>query len=552
MGIIETLREKVLLFDGAMGTMVQQAGLEAGRQPELFNIEHPDVITSIHKAYKEAGSDIITTNTFGANEYKLQGTGFSVEEIVEQGVNLARQAVGDSGWVALDIGPIGRLIEPNGSLTFDEVYNAVTKQIKAGYKAGADLVIIETISDLYEMKAAVLAVKENSTLPVFCTLTFDTGGRTMMGTDPQTAVNVLEGLGVDAVGANCSMGPKELLPIIEEILSYARIPVIVQPNAGLPRLENGKTVFSADPKEFAFYGAKMVKKGVRIIGGCCGTNPEFIRELRAEVQEMLDRPWEPAALPAKVTALSSSANTIVIDGDIKLVGNRINPGNKTIEKAFFENDIDEIISEAIEQKMAGAHILDINMADSEIPPISELVREIQGMTNMPLMISSKDPQIIEYGLRACNGKPMVNCVTGDKDSMSSIFPIAKKYGACVVGLTIEKGIAPMTAQDRFKISESIINTALEYGIPKEDILIDPLVFEDTEKPEYTEEALKAIEIIKTGLKVKIIVGTCVRTGFGARFDSPKPDLLERMIKRGIDLVALDPMDDDLMELARMS
>ena len=250
-------------FDGGMGTMVQQAGLKAGQQPEVYNMVHPEIIASIHKAYVDAGADIITTNTFGANEYKLKGTGYTVEEVVQQAVKLARQAAGDR-WVALDIGPIGQLMEPNGTLSFDDVYNTVARQVKAGAEAGADLVIIETVADIYEMKAAVLAVKENSSLPVMCTLTYGESGRTMMGTDPLTAVNILEGLGVDALGANCSLGPKELLPIAEEILKYAHVPVIVQPNAGLPRLENGQTVFATSPEEFATCKTDD-RKGVRIM-----------------------------------------------------------------------------------------------------------------------------------------------------------------------------------------------------------------------------------------------------------------------------------------------
>ncbi len=550
MDIRKAMKERVLFFDGGMGTMVQRAGLKAGQQPEVYNMIHPEIITSIHKAYVEAGSDIITTNTFGANEYKLQGTGYTVEEIVERGVSLARKAVGD-GWVALDIGPIGQLMEPNGTLSFDDVYRSVARQVKAGVKAGADLVIIETIADLYEMKAAVLAIKENSSLPVFCTLTYGDSGRTMMGTDPLTAVNVLEGLGVDAVGANCSLGPKELMPIVDQILKYAHIPVIIQPNAGLPRLENGQTVFATSAKEFATYAAQMVRKGVRIIGGCCGTSPEFIEELRANIQDIVHRPLEVSAKTERITALSSSSNTVIMGDGIKVVGGRINPkGSESIKKALEEQDYDEIISEAIEQKMAGAHIIDISVELADVDKkdvMSRLIRELQVMVNAPLEISSTDPEVIEAGVRHYNGKPMINAVTGEKFSMESIFPIAKKYGACVVGLTMdEKGI-PETVEGRLGIAQRIVDTALEYGISKEDILIDPLILASPSNQNIDMEVIESIKQIKVQLGVKIILGAGEGLYQLAQPDLT-PDLLARALEEGLEAVVLDPLDDSVMEI----
>lgn len=548
MDIRKAMEDRVLFFDGAMGTMVQQAGLEGGQQPEIYNMIHPEIITSIHKAYIEAGADIITTNTLGANKYKLEGTGYRVEEIIGQAVALARQAAGDR-WVALDIGPIGQLMEPNGSLSFDDVYEAVARQVKAGVKAGADLVIIETISDLYEMKAAVLAVKENSSLPVFCTLTYDQSGRTMMGTDPLTAVNVLEGLGVDAIGANCSLGPKELLPIMDEILKYAHIPVIVQPNAGLPRLEDGVTVFDVSPEEFASYGRKMVDKGVRIIGGCCGTRPEFIEKLREEIEDLVYNPQ--LSNDRRLTAVSSASNTIIIGEDIRLVGERINPsGKESMERALKEEDFDGIISEAIEQKMAGAHILDINVGLPDIDQkdiMTKLVSEIQGMVNTPLQIDSTVPEVIEAAVRMYNGKPIINSVTGEEESMKAIFPIAKKYGACVIGLTIDETGIPETAQGRLEIARRIVETALKYGIPKENLLIDTLVLAASASQDMTMETLKALELIKTELKVKTILGIS-----NVSFGLPKRSLLNRAflamaLSRGLDAAILDPFDKSMME-----
>lgn len=528
--------------------MVQEAGLKAGQQPEVYNMTHPHIIASIHKAYIEAGSDIITTNTFGANEYKLEGTGFTVEEVVGQGVKLAKEAARDK-WVALDIGPIGQLMEPNGPLSFGDAYKLVARQVKAGAQAGADAIIIETVADIYEMKAAVLAAKENSSLPVFCTLTYEESGRTMMGTDSLTAVNILEGLGVDAIGANCSLGPSELLPIVDEILKYAHIPVIVQPNAGLPILKNGETTFPMDAEEFALHARTMIDKGVRIIGGCCGTNPEFIKELRITTEDIKDNP--PTTIPERITAVSSSSNTVVFGEDVRIIGERINPtGKKSIEKALLEKDYDEIISEAIEQRMAGADILDINVG---VPGVDEkevmmdVLREVQVMVNTPLQIDSADPKVIEGAVRIYNGKPIINSVTGDKSSMEAIFPIAKKYGACVIGLTMdEKGI-PDTAKERVDIARLILETGLEYGIPKENILIDTLVLTASVNQNNIMETLKAVEMVKVELGVKAILGIS-----NISFGLPKRNLLNRTflamaLLKGLDGGILDPLDGEMIE-----
>jgi 5-methyltetrahydrofolate--homocysteine methyltransferase len=548
MDIKKAMEERVLFFDGGMGTMVQRAGLKAGQQPEVYNMVHPEIITSIHKAYVDAGADIITTNTFGANEYKLKGTGYTVEEVVQQAVKLARQAAGDR-WVALDIGPIGQLMEPNGTLSFDDVYNTVARQVKAGAEAGADLVIIETVADIYEMKAAVLAVKENSSLPVMCTLTYGESGRTMMGTDPLTAVNILEGLGVDALGANCSLGPKELLPIAEEILKYAHVPVIVQPNAGLPRLENGQTVFATSPEEFATYARQMIEKGVRIIGGCCGTTPEFIKQLKEKVHDLIYR--APADLPKRITAASSSSNTVIIGEEVRIIGERINPtGKKSIEKALLEQDFDELISQAIEQKMAGAQILDVNVGLPQIDQkdiMVRLVKELQTMINIPLQIDSTDPEVIDAAVRIYNGKPIINSVNGKRESMEAIFPIAKKYGACVVGLTLDEKGMPNTAEERFEIAKKIVYTALEYGILKENIIIDTLVLSASTNQENIIQTLRAVEMVKTELGVKTMLGIS-----NVSFGLPRRSLLNRTflamaLDRGLDAAIIDPLDGSMME-----
>ncbi|MGI6372311.1 MAG: homocysteine S-methyltransferase family protein [Caldicoprobacterales bacterium] len=552
MDIRKAMTEDVLFIDGGMGTMIQNAGLKAGQQPEVYNILHPEIIKSIHRAYLEAGADIITTNTFGANEYKLKGTGYTVEEIVDKGVSLARE-VSENGWVALDIGPIGQLMEPSGTLSFNEAYRIVARQVQVGEKAGADLVIIETIADLYEMKAAILAVKENSSLPVFCTLTYDENGRTMMGTDPFTAVNVLEGLGVDALGVNCSLGPKELLPIVEELLKYAHIPVIVQPNAGLPRLENGMTLFDTDADEFAIYGKRMVEMGVRIIGGCCGTTPEYIKKLIEGVRSV--RPNDFIANSHRDTAVSSPSNTITFGDGIKIIGGRINPStDRSIEKALLEEDYDEIISEAIEQRMAGVDIIAINvgMEKSEIhkPDIlSKAVKELQGMVNTPLMIDSPDPDAIEAAVRIYNGKPLIKGVNGERESMESIFPIAKKYGACVIGQTARGEGVPQGADERLEIAESILAMAARYGIPREDIIIDPQPTDIFMNSVMEEETIKAISEIKTRLGLKTVLD--IGGGSSKMMDLDKEQVrqfLIETIEAGLDSIIMDPFDEDMMEI----
>jgi len=499
MDIREAIKNSVIYFDGAMGTMVQRAGLKAGQPPEIYNMLQPDTIISIHRAYLEAGADVITTNTFGANEYKLKNTGYTVEQVVEKAVSLAREAADDK-WVALDVGPMGQLMAPSGTLTFEEAYQAVARQVKVGADSGADLVIIETLADIYEAKAAVLAVKENCSLPVFCTLTFDKSGRTLMGTDPLTAITILEGLGVDALGVNCSLGPKDLMPIIEEFLKYSHVPVMAQPNAGLPRLENGKTVFDTMPEEFAEYVKEMVNRGVRIIGGCCGTSPEFIRAVRRVTSDIKPLPLN----NEKVTAISSSSKTIVLRKGKKAIGARINPiYNKAVEKALRENDLDSIVYEAMEQTMAGAHLLEVNVDLAELDEkdiMLKIIDGIQGMVKIPLQINSKDPDVIETAVRIYNGKPLISSVDGTHRSMETIFPIVKKYGACLIGLTADEEGIPSSAEKCLKIAANIVKKAQEYGISPENIIIDCIVVNAYSQQDPV-KTLEAVELVKDQLGV---------------------------------------------------
>lgn len=546
MDIRKAMEYSIIYLDGAMGTMVQRVGLKAGHPPEIYNMTNPDVILSIHRAYLQAGADVITTNTFGANQYKLANTGYTVEEVVEKAVSIAREAAGER-WVALDIGPVGQLMEPSGSLTFEEVYESVARQVRVGADSGADLVIIETLTDIYEAKAAVLAAKENSSLPVFCTLTFDKSGRTLMGTDPLTAVTILEALGVDALGVNCSLGPKDLLPIIEEFLKYSHVPVIAQPNAGLPKLENGETKFEMSPEEFAQYAKQMVDKGVRVIGGCCGTSPEFIEAVRKATSDA-----NPLLINnERITAASSSSKTVVLGRAFKIIGERINPtGKEDMAKALKEKDFYYIVDEAIEQREAGADILDVNVCISDIDEketMVQAIREIQSMVNIPLQIDSTDPEVIKAAVRIYNGKPIINSVSGTKASMEAIFPIAKKYGTCLIALTLdEKGI-PASAEERFEIAANIVDEAEKWGISRENIIIDCLVLTASNNQREAMETLKAIELVKKELKTPTILGIS-----NVSYGLPNRSLLNRTylamaLAMGLDAAILNPLDRNIIE-----
>jgi 5-methyltetrahydrofolate--homocysteine methyltransferase len=444
----EALDKGFLIFDGAMGTMLQSMGLKAGDLPEVLNITESDKIIQIHKRYINAGSMVITTNTFGANELKLKNCGFSVEEIVHKAVSNAREAAkGTDTLIALDLGPIGELLEPMGLLSFERAYEIFKRQIIQGVKCGVDLILIETMTDLYEAKAAVLAAKENSSLPVFCTMSFEKDGRTFTGCSAVSMTMVLQGLGVDALGVNCSLGPGEIAPIVDEILKVSRIPVMVQANAGLPEVCHGETVYNVGPGEFAEYGRRFIEKGVRVIGGCCGTTDEYIKALTISIAD---------ADAAKKTAAPGSmvctpTRTVFIDG-IRVIGERINPtGKKLFKEALRNNDMDYILKEAISQVEAGADILDVNVGLPEIneqETMVKVIKEIQSVLDIPLQIDSNNPKVIEKALRAYNGKAIVNSVNGEDAILNTVLPIVKKYGAAVVGLTLDNRGIPKRAEER--------------------------------------------------------------------------------------------------------
>lgn len=545
--IKEKLKEGILIFDGAMGTMLQSSGLKLGELPEILNITDSKIIIEIHKAYIEAGANVITTNTFGANEIKLKNSNFSVEKIIHSAVENAKIATKNKqAYIALDIGPIGELLEPMGTLTFDEAYSIFKRQIIQGVKSGVDLILIETMTDLYEAKAAVLAAKENSDLPVFCTMSFESDKRTFTGCNATSMVMVLEGLGVDALGVNCSLGPKEIEPIIDEILNISKVHVMVQPNAGLPNIIKGDTIFNILPEEFAVYGAKFKEKGVKVIGGCCGTTDRHIESLVKALKkvEIKDKKCSP------LSGVCTPTKAVIID-QVKVIGERINPtGKKLFKEALRNGDIDYILREAIAQVDAGAHILDVNVG---LPEINEeeimvkVIKEIQSILDVPLQIDSTNAKAIEMGLRYYNGKAIVNSVNGENKVLENILPIVKKYGAAVVGLTLDDRGIPSSGEERFRIAEKIVKTAESYGIDKKDIYIDCLTLTAAAQQEDVKETLKALSLVKEKLNVKTVLGVS-----NVSFGLPNRKILNKTflaasLFAGLDLPIINPLNKDIMD-----
>ncbi|MBQ4145411.1 MAG: homocysteine S-methyltransferase family protein [Clostridia bacterium] len=546
MNVREYIKTDLLIFDGAMGTMLQKAGLPTGGLPELYNIEHPEVVLDIHKKYVLAGCDVITTNTFQANAFKLKDCGHTPKELIEAGVKLAKKS--GAKYVALDIGPLGQLMKPMGTLTFDMAYDMFLEQINAGVNAGADIILFETMSDLLEVKAGVLAAKENCNLPIFVTMTYQEDGRTFVGCSPECAAITLSGLGVDALGVNCSLGPKELEPIIDKLIEYSNVPVMAQPNAGLPKLKDGETYYDVTPNEYGVFMEKLAQKGVRVLGGCCGTNPDFIS---AMVNNLGDKKAVKAEKKPS-TIICSGTRLTQFDNRITVIGERINPtGKKLLKEKLREKDFDYIAGEAISQANAGADILDVNCGLPDIDEIETLkraVEEVQTVTNLPLQIDSSNPDAIEAAVRIYNGKPLINSVNGKKESMDLIFPIAKKYGAAVVGLTLdEKGI-PDVAEERFKIAEKIIKEAKKYDIPKEDIIIDCLVLTASAQQEQVMETIKAVNLVTTRLGVQTVLGVSnVSFGLPAR-PLLNSTFLAAGFGAGLSSAIVNPLSDDIMKV----
>lgn len=533
----------VVLLDGAMGTMLQQSGLEAGAAPELLNLENPELIESVHRKYIEAGSQIVYANTFGANRYKLHGK--SVEEVVSAGIAIAKKACAGKALTALDIGPVGQLLEPSGTLTFEEAYDIFKEQVIAG--RDADVIVFETMTDLYELKAAVLAAKENSDKPIMCTMTFEENYRTFTGCMVSSMALVLNGLGVDALGINCSLGPKQLAPICEELLKWTDIPVILKPNAGLPDPVTGE--YDITPEQFAQEMKTAAEKGVKIFGGCCGTNPEYISALKYALSDVVP----PKTKAEKCAAVCTPSKTVVINQP-RIIGERINPtGKKLFKEALRENNMSYILNQAVEQIHAGADILDVNVGLPEIDEKEMMIRavkQIQSITDTPLQIDSTIPDVLEAALRVYNGKAIVNSVNGEEKSLETVLPLVKKYGAAVVGLTLDKDGIPPKAEQRFAIAEKILKKALEYGIPKEDVYIDCLTLTASAEQEAVMETLKALGRVKSELGLKTVLGVS-NISFGLP-NRPmiNQNFLTMALTYGLDLPIINPNVDAMTGAVR--
>lgn len=540
MDVKELLKKGYIVLDGAMGTMLQKKGMKMGVVPETLGITKPDWIIDIHKQYIEAGSDIVYANTFGANRYKLKGTGYSTEEIIKKAIENGRKACEESeSFVALDIGPIGQLLEPTGSLSFEEAYDIFKEEILAG--KDADVIVIETMTDLLETKAAVLAAKENSNLPVFVTMTFEENKRTFTGCSVSAMVLTIVGLGVDAIGVNCSLGPDQLAPIVEEIGKWSDIPVIVKANAGLPDPVTNE--YDVTPEQFVEDYKQMLKFGARIFGGCCGTNPEYIRAVKAMLVEAQKNNEFESNRQERQLAICSPINTVVVNQP-RIIGERINPtGKKRFKQALVEKDMDYILGQATEQIEAGAEILDVNVGHPEIDEkemMIKTVKELQSIVSVPLQIDSTKPEVIEAALRVYNGKAIVNSVNGEDKVLDTILPIVKKYGAAVIGLALDENGIPADYKGRVEIAKKILNKALSYGIPKEDIIIDCLVLTVSAEQKAAGETLKALNIVKNELGLRTVLGVS-----NISFGLPNRELVNKTfltmaLTNGLDLPIMNP------------
>ncbi|MBQ2254382.1 MAG: homocysteine S-methyltransferase family protein, partial [Clostridia bacterium] len=496
MSFIAFLKENRVILDGGMGTLLQAAGLKPGEHPELWCITRPEIVTGIHRAYFEAGSNLVCTNTFGANCLKFDDS--TLREMIFAGVKCARDAAEgkEDRFVALDIGPTGKLLAPTGTLPFEEAVEIFAKTVRLGVEAGVDAILIETMTDSYETKAALLAAKENSTLPVLVTNAYGSDGKLMTGATPAAMVAMLEGMGVCALGANCSLGPKQLVGVAKELLEHASVPVILKPNAGLPAVREGKTVYDVTPEDFAEELAELVKAGVRLAGGCCGTTPAYIAALTEKTKALPVLP----VTEKQFTTVSSYTHAVKFGEKPLLIGERINPtGKKRLKQALLEGDMNYLLEQGIAQAEAGAQLLDVNVGlpgIDEPAVLAEAVTALQGVTDLPLQIDTADVTAMEKALRLYNGKALVNSVCGKQESMDTVFPLVKKYGGTVIALTLDENGIPATAEGRVAIARKIIAEAEKYGIGKKDLVFDTLamtVSADQNAPAVTLEAMARIK-----------------------------------------------------------
>jgi len=554
--IKQKIQDSDLLFDGAMGTKLQNEGLKLGVLPESLNITNPKLFEKIHLAYFNAGADVISTNTFGANAKKLDGSGYSVEAVVEMAVKNAISARNtyyaqskrhelNKKYIALDVGPIGQLIEPVGKLTFDEAYALYKEQMLIGEKSGCDLILIETQTDLFESKIAALAALENTNLPVICSLSFEENGRTFMGTDVESMITVLEGIGVDAIGFNCSFGPKEMYDLVSQAVKLTNMPILVQPNAGLPKVIETITVYDTTPKEFKDWMSKMRKLGIRLMGGCCGTDEAYIEALKTLFKEQAAGERIRVKNPFRV---ASYAQTVTFN-EPTIIGERLNPtGKKRLKEALKNNDFDFLIKEALLQIDQGAHVLDLNVGLPELDEpkmMVQVIKKIQSICEIPLQIDSSNIECLEIAARKYNGKPLINSVNGKEESLNTVLPIVKKYGGAVIGLTLDEEGIPKDADTRVNIAKKIIKRAEAYGIDKSNIMIDCLALTASAQQKDVMESLKAIQRVREELNVVTVLGVS-----NVSFGLPYRQLLNKTfltmaLSYGLTAAILNPGDEEM-------
>ena len=552
--IMDRIGREWLFFDGGTGSILQEKGLQPGELPETWNLLHPDRILDLHRGYLEAGADIYNTNTFGANRLKFPE---NLDEIVTAAVKLAKEARTQAGrdenaYVALDIGPTGKLLAPMGDLSFDDAVDIFGKVVRIGAREGADLVLIETMNDSYEAKAAVLAAKENCDLPVFITCVFDGSGKMLTGGTPESVVAMLEGLGVDALGVNCSLGPAQMIPIVERLVKAAHVPVLVNPNAGLPKSVDGKTVYDVGPEEFAGYMKQIAALGAAAVGGCCGTTPDYIR---AEIAAVRPLPLLPPQGRAQ-TVIASFSRTVEIGRAARpvIIGERINPtGKKRFKQALVDHDIDYIVDQGLQQEDAGADVLDVNVGTPEIDEVAlldEVVCRLQSVLALPLQIDTSNPEAMERALRHYNGKALINSVNGKQEVMAEVFPLVKKYGGVVVALALDEGGIPDNADDRIRIAEKIYATAAEYGIRREDIVIDGLCMTVSSDPRSALVTLETIRRIRDELGGSSILGVSnISFGLPAR-ELINAYFFEMALQNGLSCAIINPNNQAMMQAYR--
>ncbi|HIR36592.1 MAG TPA: homocysteine S-methyltransferase family protein, partial [Candidatus Faecimorpha stercoravium] len=546
MTIQEKIQAGLVFFDGGTGTMLQEAGLAPGELPERWNLTHPEVIQNLHRAYLAAGCNIIKTNTFGANRLKL---GDELAQIVLAGIQHAKAAITKTGqYVALDIGPLGKMLKPLGDLDFEDAVRVFAEVVRLGVQGGVDLILIETMNDAYETKAAVLAAKENSHLPVFVTNVYDERGKLMTGADPVSMIALLEGLRVDALGINCSLGPAQMKKLVPVFARYASLPIIVNPNAGLPHSEGGRTIYDVGPEDFAAEMTEIVRLGARIVGGCCGTTPEYMKRMIEQVRDIA-----PLPLSTKPhTLVSSYTHAVEMGPSPILIGERLNPtGKKRLKEALKREDMGYILNEGLKQADQGAHVLDVNVG---LPGIDEagmmcrVVEELQAVTDLPLQIDSSSPEVLERAMRRYNGKPLVNSVNGKEESLEQVLPLVAKYGGVLIALTLDEAGIPEEADGRIRIAKKIIERAASYGIARKDIVVDPLAMTISSDTTSALTTLACIRRLTQELQVHTSLGVS-----NISFGLPKREMITSTffamaLANGLSAAIMNPASAEMMKV----